>query len=104
MTKDNVSVQVDVSIIFRIMGDADKNEDPRNVYNFVHHMAVRGIEEQLQAYQVSVYILIDANSITSQLRLAYHYINFRANIFGPLFVNWIIQSCLGFKDLVNIIM
>lgn len=46
-TKDNVTVQMDVSIVFRIMGDASRGEDPELVRTFVHRLGPRGLQQQL---------------------------------------------------------
>ena len=46
-TKDNVTVQIDVAIVFRIMGDPEKGEDPELVRKFVHQVTPRGLEQQL---------------------------------------------------------
>lgn len=34
------------------MGDADKNEDPKSLYTFVHHLTPQGLEQQLLSTQV----------------------------------------------------
>jgi hypothetical protein len=47
-TKDNVSVQIDVCVTFRIMGDADLGEDPNLVPKFVHEVTPRGLQQQLR--------------------------------------------------------
>mmetsp|Transcript_6477 Transcript_6477/g.13566 ORF Transcript_6477/g.13566 Transcript_6477/m.13566 type:complete len:502 (-) Transcript_6477:189-1694(-) len=46
-TKDNVTVQMDVSIVFRILGDASRGEDPELVRTFVHRLGPRGLQQQL---------------------------------------------------------
>jgi len=46
-TKDNVTVQIDLDCVFRIMGDADLNEDPALVAKFVHQVTPRGLQQQL---------------------------------------------------------
>eukprot|EP00903_Cladosiphon_okamuranus_P005998 g5918.t1 len=50
-TKDNVTVEIDVAIVFRIMGDKEKNEDPGLVRKFVHEVGARGLEQQLRGAQ-----------------------------------------------------
>lgn len=50
-TKDNVTVQIDISINFRIMGDESKGEDPELVRKFVHQVTPRGLEQQLRDAQ-----------------------------------------------------
>lgn len=74
MTKDNISVSIDVTVVFRIMGDIEKNEDPQNVYRFVHHVTPRGLEEELKSAQVSltkerksIFILLFCSSIIFQI-------------------------------------
>ena len=47
-TSDNVTVTIDCSIVFRIMGDADKGEDPELVRTFVHEVTPAGLEQQLK--------------------------------------------------------
>jgi hypothetical protein len=47
-TADNVTVQIDVSVVFRIMGDAKRGEDPELVRQFVHRVTPAGLEQQLQ--------------------------------------------------------
>jgi uncharacterized membrane protein YqiK len=47
-TQDNVTVQIDLSIVFRIMGDESKGEDPSIVRNFVYRVTPRGLEQQLK--------------------------------------------------------
>eukprot|EP00904_Undaria_pinnatifida_P005278 jgi/Undpi1/1880/HiC_scaffold_12.g05267.m1 len=46
-TKDNVSVTIDVAIVFRIMGDESRNEDPVLVRTFVQEVGAGGLEQQL---------------------------------------------------------
>jgi len=46
-TQDNVTVQINLSIVFRIMGDTRKGEDPTLVKKFVYHVTARGLEQQL---------------------------------------------------------
>lgn len=50
-TKDNVTVNVDVALAFRIMGDEDLGEDPELVRKFVHQVKPRGLEQQLRDAQ-----------------------------------------------------
>lgn len=47
-TKDNVSVTIDVSVVFRIMGDDKQGEDPELVHKFVHNVTPMGLENQLR--------------------------------------------------------
>jgi hypothetical protein len=47
-TSDNVTVQMDISVAFRIMGDAKKGEDPNLVKKFVHQVTPAGLESQLK--------------------------------------------------------
>jgi len=42
-TKDNVTVNIDVALVLRIMGE----EDPENVFKFVHMVTARGLQQQL---------------------------------------------------------
>ena len=46
-TQDNVTVQINLSIVFRLMGDAERGEDPNLVRNFVYNVGARGLEQQL---------------------------------------------------------
>lgn len=46
-TQDNVTVQINLSLVFRIMGDATKGEDPALVKNFVYKVTARGLMQQL---------------------------------------------------------
>uniref|UniRef100_A0A6U3VB99 Band 7 domain-containing protein n=3 Tax=Ditylum brightwellii TaxID=49249 RepID=A0A6U3VB99_9STRA len=47
-TKDNVTVAIDMGIVFRVMGDADKEgDDPENVYKFVHEVTAIGLQKQM---------------------------------------------------------
>ena len=46
-TQDNVTVQINLAIVFRIMGDVMKGEDPTLVRNFVYKVTARGLEQQL---------------------------------------------------------
>mmetsp|Transcript_6966 Transcript_6966/g.20896 ORF Transcript_6966/g.20896 Transcript_6966/m.20896 type:complete len:532 (-) Transcript_6966:335-1930(-) len=50
-TKDNVTVNVDVALVFRIMGDAARGEDPELVRKFVYEVKPRGLEQQLKDAQ-----------------------------------------------------
>jgi len=50
-TKDNVTVNIDVALAFRIMGDATLGEDPDLVRKFVHELKPRGLEQQLRDAQ-----------------------------------------------------
>lgn len=44
---DNVTIQMDISCVLRIMGDEDKKEDPNLVTKFVHEVTPRGLQQQL---------------------------------------------------------
>jgi len=46
-TQDNVTVQINLAIVFRIRGDETKGEDPEMVKNFVYKVTPRGLEQQL---------------------------------------------------------
>ncbi len=50
-TKDNVTVNIDVALAFRIMGDPDLGEDPNLVRIFVYELTPRGLEQQLRDAQ-----------------------------------------------------
>lgn len=50
-TKDNVTVNIDVGLAFRIMGDKKLGEDPDLVRKFVHQVKPRGLEQQLRDAQ-----------------------------------------------------
>lgn len=50
-TKDNVTVNIDVGLAFRIMGDAELGEDPGLVRKFVYQVKPRGLEQQLRDAQ-----------------------------------------------------
>eukprot|EP00565_Helicotheca_tamesis_P007691 CAMPEP_0185735542 /NCGR_PEP_ID=MMETSP1171-20130828/25530_1 /TAXON_ID=374046 /ORGANISM="Helicotheca tamensis, Strain CCMP826" /LENGTH=495 /DNA_ID=CAMNT_0028405887 /DNA_START=1 /DNA_END=1488 /DNA_ORIENTATION=+ len=50
-TKDNVTVNIDVALAFRIMGDKDLGEDPELVRKFVYEVKPRGLEQQLRDAQ-----------------------------------------------------
>mmetsp|Transcript_40925 Transcript_40925/g.85981 ORF Transcript_40925/g.85981 Transcript_40925/m.85981 type:complete len:531 (+) Transcript_40925:151-1743(+) len=50
-TKDNVTVNIDIALAFRIMGDASLGEDPDLVRKFVHELKPRGLEQQLRDAQ-----------------------------------------------------
>lgn len=47
-------MNIDVAVVFRIMGDKERDEDPQNVYKFVHYVTAKGIEQQLKSAQVRV--------------------------------------------------
>ncbi|CAM9371140.1 unnamed protein product [Ectocarpus fasciculatus] len=52
ITRDNVTVEIDVAIVFRIMGDKTKaREHPSLVRKFVHEVGARGLEQQLRGAQ-----------------------------------------------------
>ncbi|ETK78454.1 hypothetical protein F441_15812 [Phytophthora nicotianae CJ01A1] len=50
-TADNVTVRIDICLIFRIMGDMSKGEDPNLVRRFVYELGPNGLEVQLRAAQ-----------------------------------------------------
>ena len=50
-TKDNVTVNIDIALAFRIMGNAELGEDPDLVRKFVHELKPRGLEQQLRDAQ-----------------------------------------------------
>lgn len=47
ITRDNIPILVRVTLMLRVMGDAEKGEDPSLVRTFVHEVGVRGLESQL---------------------------------------------------------
>ena len=47
-TLDNVSVEIDNSVVFRIMGDEDMGEDPDLVKKFVYEVTPSGLQNQLE--------------------------------------------------------
>lgn len=46
-TADNVTVNLDCAVVFRIMGDVTKGEDPELVRTFVHEVTPVGFQGQL---------------------------------------------------------
>lgn len=50
-TADDVTVRIDICLIFRIMGDTTKGEDPELVRRFVYELGPNGLEVQLRAAQ-----------------------------------------------------
>jgi hypothetical protein len=44
---DNVTIQMDIACVLRIMGDEEKQEDPNLVCKFVHEVTPRGLQQQL---------------------------------------------------------
>lgn len=50
-TADNVTVNIEMCLILRIMGDASKGEDPELVGRFVYELGPNGLEVQLRAAQ-----------------------------------------------------
>lgn len=50
-TADDVTVQIDMTITFRIMGDKDKGEDPNLVRKFVYNMGPASLQQQLVVAQ-----------------------------------------------------
>jgi len=47
-TQDNVTVEINLAIVFRLMGDETKGEDPMLVRKFVYNVTPRGLEQQLR--------------------------------------------------------
>lgn len=47
ITRDNIPILVRATLVLRVMGDAEKGEDPSLVRKFVHEVGVRGLEAQL---------------------------------------------------------
>ena len=58
-TSDNVTVEIDVSIVLRVMGE----EDPENVRKFVHHLTAMGLTNQLADAQAEA-VRTMARSVT----------------------------------------
>ncbi|KDO30224.1 hypothetical protein SPRG_19782 [Saprolegnia parasitica CBS 223.65] len=50
-TADNVTVHIDMCLVFRIMGDKAKGEDPTLVKRFVYELGPQGLETQLRNAQ-----------------------------------------------------
>lgn len=50
-TADDVTVRIDMCLVFRIMGDETKGEDPELVRRFVYELGPNGLEVQLHAAQ-----------------------------------------------------
>jgi hypothetical protein len=48
-TSDDLPVSIDVAVVFRIMGDAEKKEDPNLVQNFIFKVTPTGLKDQLGA-------------------------------------------------------
>jgi regulator of protease activity HflC (stomatin/prohibitin superfamily) len=44
---DNVTIEMDIACVLRIMGDEDKGENPDLVGKFVHEVTTRGLQQQL---------------------------------------------------------
>lgn len=44
---DNVTIEMDIACVLRIMGDETKQEDPNLVCKFVHEVTPRGLQQQL---------------------------------------------------------
>jgi hypothetical protein len=47
LSKDNVTVQIDVAVVLRLRGDVAKGEDPDLVKKFVFNVTPRGLQNQL---------------------------------------------------------
>ncbi|OQR92108.1 hypothetical protein ACHHYP_04065 [Achlya hypogyna] len=50
-TADDVTVHIDMCLVFRIMGDIEKGEDPMLVKRFVYELGPQGLETQLRDAQ-----------------------------------------------------
>jgi len=50
-TKDNVTVNIDTALTFRVMGDMSLGEDPYLVRKFVYELKAEGLEQQLRDAQ-----------------------------------------------------
>ncbi|TYZ57746.1 hypothetical protein PybrP1_007754 [[Pythium] brassicae (nom. inval.)] len=50
-TADDVTVRIDMCLVFRIMGDESKGEDPGLVRRFIYELGPNGLEVQLRAAQ-----------------------------------------------------
>ena len=46
-TRDDVTVTINSSIVFRIMGDPEKGEDSKLIPKFVHDVTPAGLQQQL---------------------------------------------------------
>ena len=44
---DNVTIEMDIACVLRIMGDEERGEDPDLVAKFVHEVTPRGLQQQL---------------------------------------------------------
>jgi len=68
-TSDNVTVEIDMNIVLRVMGDekgssVDRpNDDPENVRKFVHNLTAEGLAQQLEDAQAEA-IRTMARSVT----------------------------------------
>jgi len=47
-TLDNITVEIDLSVVLRVMGDASKGENPEDVRDFVYKVTPKGLETQLR--------------------------------------------------------
>jgi len=47
-TQDNVTVEINLALVFRLAGDVSEGEDPNLVRNFVYKVTPRGLEQQLR--------------------------------------------------------
>jgi len=47
-TLDNITVEINLSVVFRIMGEEAKGEDPELVRDFVYRVSPKGLETQLR--------------------------------------------------------
>lgn len=68
-TSDNVTVEIDINIVLRVMGDEKgssvirKNDDPDNVRKFVHNLTASGLQQQLADAQAEA-VRTMARSVT----------------------------------------
>lgn len=54
LTRDNVPIAIRATAAFRVMGDAERGEDPALVRKFAYELGVRGLEAQLSGALVSM--------------------------------------------------
>jgi len=47
MTQDNMPVEIDLALVFRVKGASELGEDPRLVRNFVYRVSPSGLQQQL---------------------------------------------------------
>ena len=51
MTRDNISVQIDVCLQLRVCANADQNEDPKNLLRFIDNLGITSLMSQLKDAQ-----------------------------------------------------